>query len=119
MRQRIEELESEIQSLQDDLILSHRAYEQCKRQLEEKESDSAEQTETSTLHFDVEEVPQQTTTLDIDVKPQATTLDIGLSPQESFEYSLTPQTTTTELELQPPKRQWHTYRNRPQQQPLH
>lgn len=99
LQRRIEELEREIQSLQDDLILSHRAYEQCKKQLEERDS-SDDQTETSTLSFDIKERPQQITTLDIDVKPQVTTLDINVSPHQSFDYGyITPQTTTTEFEI--------------------
>ena len=109
LQDRIDELEREIQSLQDDLILSHRAYEQCKRQLEDFEL-SDDQTETSTLRVDVTERPQQTTTLDIDVKPQVTTLDINVAPQRAFEYSFTPQTeesyvtpqTTTEYSSAPP-----------------
>ena len=101
LQQRIEELELEIQSLQDDLILSHRAYEQCKKQLEERQPDSDDHTKTSTLSFDVKGRPQQTTTLGIDVQPQITTLDINLSPTQSFDYSFTPQTTATEMEFQP------------------
>ena len=104
LQRKIEELESEIQSLQDDLILSHRAYEQCKKQLEERES-SDDQMETSTLSFQVKERPQQITTLDIDVKPQVTELEINVSPQQSFDYGFTPQTTTTEFEIQPQKPQ--------------
>lgn len=100
LQHKIEDLESEIQSLQDDLILSHRAYEQCKKRLEERES-SDDQTETSTLSFEVKGRPQKTATLDIDVKPQVTTLDINVSPHQSFDYNFAPQNTTAEFEIQP------------------
>ena len=103
LQHKIDDLESEIQSLQDDLILSHRAYEQCKKQLEERES-SDDQTETSTLSFEVKGRPQQTAMLDIDVKPQVTTLDINVSPHQSFDYTFTRQTTTGEFELLPQTR---------------
>ena len=69
LQQRNEELESEIQSLQEDLIVSHKAYEQCKKELDERKSDSDYQTDTFNLHFDVKELRQQTNTLDIDAKP--------------------------------------------------
>lgn len=98
LQRKIEELESEIHSLQDDLILSHRAYEQCKKQLEEKEL-SDDQTETSTLSFEIK--GRETSTIDIDVKPKVTTLDINVSPHQTLDYTLSPQTTTREFEIQP------------------
>ena len=111
LENKIGKLESEIKSLQDDLILSHRAYEQCKKQLEEAElSDrSGDQTETSTLLVDVTERPQQVTTLDIDVKPQVTTLDINVRPQKTFDYSFTPQTTSTVFDLTSQKQETTDY----------
>ena len=108
LQRKIEELESEVQSLQDDLILSHRAYEQCKKQLEEREL-SDDQTETPTLSSEIKE--RETSTIDIDVKPKVTTPDTNVSPHQTFDDTLSPQTTTREFESQSPQQTTETEHN--------
>ena len=99
LQRKIKDLESEIESLQDDLILSHRAYEQCKKELEETDS-MKDQIETSTLNVEVKGRRQETATYDdINVQPQVTTLDINVSPRQSLDYTLTRQSSTAEFEI--------------------
>lgn len=103
LQRKINDLESEIASLQDDLILSYRAYEQCKKEVQEKDS-LQDHRETSTISFEVTAHPQETETLVIDVTPhEVSTLDINVSPRQSLDYTFARQSSTAEFEIQSQK----------------
>lgn len=105
LQRKINDLQSEIESLQDDLILSHRAYEQCKKEVQEKDS-LQDHRETSTLSFEVTARPQESETLEIDVTPhEVTTLDINVSPRQSLDYTFARQSSTAEFEIRSQKSQ--------------